>query len=304
MKPYSYNQLKLSLSRYSFVFVLLLLLSGSVNCYSQIVKSKVIDKGGSGPYSAIAATEETLPNYVIYRPENIMESTRKEGRLPVFIFANGGCNDTSITHEKVLSDIASYGYIVVALGALQDNLHDRELNKTDGTMILEAVDWLTEQNGSRKSDYYNSINLDKIATGGQSCGGCHVLSTADDPRVKTAIMYNSGIGDMSMADASTESLKNVSQPIIYIIGGESDVAYANALKDYARLGKVPVAFANLLEGGHMGTFAEEYGGSFSDIALDWLDWQLKGHDDKASVFLENDLSAYPGWTMEIKNFKK
>ncbi|WP_375325205.1 hypothetical protein [Flagellimonas sp. GZD32] len=270
--------------------------------YTQIVKSKLIDNGGSGPYKSIAVTEESLSNYVVYRPENIKKAVKKEGKLPIFVFANGGCNDTSITHEKVLTDIASHGYIVVALGALQADLKDRELNKTDGSMMLAAMDWLAEQNALKKSDYHNTIDLNKIATGGQSCGGCHVLATAKDPRVKTAIMYNSGIGEMTMADASPETLKNVSQPILYIIGGESDVAYSNAVKDYANLNNVPVAFANLLEGGHMGTFAEQYGGSFSDMALDWLDWQLKDKSDNASLFVDSDLSDYPGWTLESKNF--
>lgn len=282
--------------------VLFLALLTYIFGYTQIVKSKLVDNGGSGPYKSIAVTEKTLSNYVVYRPENIKKAVKKEGKLPIFVFANGGCNDTSITHEKVLTDIASHGYIVVALGALQEDLQDRDLNKTDGSMMLAAMDWLAEQSTLKKSDYYNNIDLNKIATGGQSCGGCHVLATAKDPRVKTAIMYNTGIGDMSMADASPESLENVSQPILYIIGGESDVAYPNAVKDYANLKDVPVAFANLLEGGHMGTFAEQYGGSFSDMALDWLNWQLKNKHDLASVFVDSDLSNYPGWTMESKDF--
>lgn len=71
--------------------------------------------------------------------------------------------------------------------------------------------------------------------------------------------------------------------------------------DYERIDHVPVAFANLLAGGHMGTFKDEFGGSFAKMAIDWLDWQFKGKDN-ASIFLEEELSKYPGWTMKSKNF--
>jgi hypothetical protein len=97
-------------------------------------------------------------------------------------------------------------------------------------------------------------------------------------------------------------LKTLHSPIIYIVGGDSDVATKNAEMDYSRIDKVPVAFANLLDGGHMGTFGTEYGGTFSKVALDWLDWHLKGKKDKAAVFLHSDLAKYPGWTTKAKNF--
>lgn len=269
---------------------------------AQVIKSKVIDNGGSGPYKAIAATQKTIPDFTVYRPENIVATVKKEGKLPLMVFANGGCNNTSITHEKVLSEIASHGYIIIALGAMQERLDDRKIEKADTKMLLDAIDWATAQNKNKESEFYNNVDLSKIAAGGQSCGGAQVLDVTSDPRIKTSIMYNSGMGDMTMSGASTESLKNLHRPIIYIIGGETDVAYANAIVDFARIDKVPVAFANLLEGGHMGTFAEKFGGSFARMALNWLDWQLKRQNDKASVFLESDLSEFPGWTMEAKNF--
>ena len=283
-----------------FLFgICLLTLAGS----AQIIKSKVVDNGGSGAYTALAVTEKTLPDFVVYRPKNIAEAAKKEGKLPVMAFANGGCNNTSITHERVLSEIASHGYIIIALGPMQDRLDDRKIEKADTKMLIDAINWITSQNSNTESEYYNNVDLTKIAVGGQSCGGAQILFVADDPRIKTSIMFNSGMGDMSMSDSSTENLKKLHNSIIYIVGGESDVAYANAKIDFERINKVPVAFANLLKGGHMGTFAEKFGGSFARIALDWLDWQLKGQNTKASVFLKKDLSQYPGWTMDAKNFK-
>lgn len=271
--------------------------------FTQIIKQKVIDEGGSGPYKAIAVTEATLINYVVYRPENLDAAFRKEGKLPILVYANGGCSDTSITHEKVLSEIASHGYIIIAIGAMQMDIQDRKHNSTPGSMLTDAIDWIVKRSQDANSDYFQKVDTNKIAAGGQSCGGAQVLSVAADTRITSYMMYNSGMGDMEMAGASKSTLKNLHAPIIYIIGGPPDVAHPNAILDFERIEKhIPTAFADLTEGGHMGTFAEKYGGSFSKMSIDWLDWQFKGKDN-SSIFLKYDLKDYPGWTMKAKNFK-
>ncbi|MBQ1647438.1 MAG: hypothetical protein II047_03055, partial [Bacteroidales bacterium] len=91
---------------------------------------KVPDFGGSGPHKAIAVREKLLPDFVVYRPVNMDAAMRvgrlgmfqtgevKTEKLPVLVFCNGGCMDTSIGYENMLTDIASYGYVVVAIGEL------------------------------------------------------------------------------------------------------------------------------------------------------------------------------------------
>ncbi len=286
----------------NIIITLFFLATGLLSGNAQVVETKIIDNGSNGPYKAIAAKEESLPDYVVYRPENISAASRKEGKLPVLVFANGGCSNTSITHEKVLSAIASHGYIVIAIGPLQMKPDEREPKSTDASMLTEAIDWISAKSKDKKSDYYKKVDPKKIASGGQSCGGAQVLAVASDSRVKSYMMFNSGIGDMTMARADKESLKQLHNPIIYIVGGPSDVAYKNALLDYDRISHVPVAFTNLEEGGHMGTFGDQYGGSFARMALSWLDWQLKEKKNNAGIFLENELSSFPGWTVKSKNF--
>ena len=166
----------------------------------------------------------------------------------------------------------------------------------------DAIAWITTRAREKGTDYYKNVDLDKIAAGGQSCGGAQTMRIAGDDRVKTYLMLNAGMGDMTMAGASAGSLDSLNGQVVYIVGGDSDIATKNALMDYERISEVPVAFANMLDGGHMGTYAEEYGGAFAKMALDWLNWQLKG-EDRSAVFLEGDLSDYPGWTVKSKNFE-
>ncbi len=268
---------------------------------AQIIKEKLIDNGGRGPYKAIAVSEKTLPDFAVYRPQNIQEAVKNEGRLPVMVWANGGCVNSSIQHERFLTEIASHGYVIVAIGDLQLTAEDRKQQSSPDTMLLAALDWMEQRANEKGNDYSENVDLGKIAAGGMSCGGAHALRIAADKRVKTYMICNSGMGDMTMAGASTKSLENLHGKIIYIIGGETDIAYANAVMDYDRIKHVPVVFANLPGIGHGGTYAQEYGGSFAQMAIDWLDWQFKGKDHSA-LFLKNDLSKYPGWTMKAKNF--
>lgn len=263
--------------------------------------SKTIDDGSSGSYKAVAATEASLPDFVVYRPVDIDAAVEKEGKLPVLVWANGGCMDSSIHHERLLSEVASHGYVIVAIGKLQMTVDERVHKPTRDDMLLEAINWIAEQAKDSKSDYYQKVDLDYIAAGGQSCGGAQTLRVAGDPRIKTYLIFNAGMGPMTMAGASKESLKSLHGPMVYMVGGPSDIAYENALQDYDRIDTVPVAFASL-DVGHGATFADQFGGSFARMALSWLDWQLKGKDDRASVFLKNDLNAFPGWTVESKNF--
>ena len=193
---------------------------------------KIIDEGGSGPFKAEAISEPTLPGFVVYKPQNMLAAVEHEGPLPLLVFANGGCNDTSLPHEKMLNDLASYGYLVIALGEMQERIDDRKLNKSPNEDMIRAIDWAEKMNKNKKSVYYKSIDLEYVALGGQSCGGAQVLANAADPRVKTYIMCNSGMGNISMSGASKEDLKKLHGPILYLIGGEGDVAYANAIVDY------------------------------------------------------------------------
>lgn len=263
---------------------------------------KKIDNGGSGPFKAEAMSAPSLPGFVIYKPQDVTAAVKREGKLPLIIFANGGCNDTSLPHEKLLNDIASYGYFVIALGEMQERLDDRKLNKSPNSDMIRAMEWAEKQNKTKKSDYFKSIDLDRIAFAGQSCGGAQVLANCGDARVKTCILFNSGMGDMKMAEADKSSLKNLHCPILYIIGGEGDMAYRNAIADYAAINQVPVAFANQLRVGHGGTFHEEYGGSFSRMLRMWLGWQFKNRPEDKDVFLHNRLADFPDYTMKAKNF--
>ncbi|MDC8829687.1 alpha/beta hydrolase family protein [Alteromonas gilva] len=270
----------------------------------EITQSKVLDEGGSGQYKAVVTTDSALPEFVIYQPLDIRQAALAEQRLPVVIFANGGCNDTSYPFEHMLSDIASHGYLVIALGAMQQRLDDRPIVKASNDMMVDALDWIAQATKDKNSRYFDSADMKRVAYAGQSCGGAQLLAMAEEPRVQTFLMFNSGIGDMTMAQANKSSLLSLHGPVLYLVGGETDVATANALLDYERIEHVPVALANHANAGHSGTFEEPFGGSFSRMAIKWLDWQLKGVSANSATFLANDVKGFSDWSVKAKQFTR
>ena len=176
--------------------------------------------------------------------------------------------------------------------------------RTYPKMLLEVLDWLTDQNAASGSEYYHCLDLDHVAAMGQSCGGAQVLGVAHDPRIKTCVMLNSGIGDMEMMGSTKESLKNLHQPMFYMIGGPADIAYANAQKDYERIADcIPVVMLNSNDG-HSGTYYEKHGGNYAKAVVKWLDWQLKGQVGQSALFLDDEYlkMKFPEWQGVRKNF--
>jgi len=270
------------------------------SAFSETIDSKVIDEGGSGPFKAIAAQESTLPDYTIYRPENLTAAVEQAGPLPLLVFANGACKDSSFIHERLLSEVASHGYLILAIGALE---HDRptEVQDTDSEMLIDAIDWMEAQCSVPDSEYCRSVDMSRIVAMGQSCGGAQVLYAAKDSRIDRYVMFNSGIGNMTMAGADRKSLAQLQGDIIYIIGGPTDIAHDNAELDYERIDHVPVTVANF-DSSHIGTFEEPYGGTFADLTIDWLDWQLKGKRENRVYFQNEPSERYSDWDIKSKHF--
>ncbi len=269
-----------------------------------IEQMKVADFGGSGPYKAVAVRERSLPDFVVYHPVNMSHAMgREKGKLPVLVFANGGCMDTSIGYENMLTEVASHGYVVVAIGALQMFPQHEKERHTPATMMAQAMDWICKQASDPASPYYNKVDTERIAAAGHSCGGAQVLANAADARLKTYLILNAGMGAMEMAGASAASLKNLHAPILYLVGGTTDVAWKNAQADYDAIKGVLVVLADNTQSGHGGTYAQPHGGANARMVCAWLDWQLKGKSEHETLFLRGDLSGYEGWTIKVKNEK-
>lgn len=269
---------------------------------AEILETKTVDNGGSGMFKAIAVEDSEMPDFVIYRPQDLIQTHAREGELPVLMWANGGCVDTSIDYERFLTEVASHGYIVMAIGEMQNDINDRKIDHTESSELKRGLDWLLKQSKTKDSDFYNNIDTMKVAAAGHSCGGAQVLYNAGGPRIKTCLIMNAGMGDMEMAGASRESLPKLHVPVLYVTGGPDDVTYNNAGLDYDRINHVPVVWADHPASGHAGTYKEPNGGDYANLVIDWLDWQLKDKKENGAKFLDEESKYYDSWSIQSKNF--
>jgi len=174
--------------------------------------------------------------------------------------------------------------------------------------LQDERDWDIAQNSDSNSPYYGKIDTEQIAVSGMSCGGLQTLEVAPDPRIKTVGVFNSGLfsqpntGMPGMPALSKAQLEKLHSPTLYLLGGESDIAYNNGMDDFQRINHVPVFVANM-DVGHGGTYREPHGGEFARVATAWYLWQLKGDEEAGKLFTgsPSGLAASPHWTVDKKN---
>ena len=272
----------------------------------------VVEEGGTGPYKAVMKVEPSLKAHTVFVPQNLKAFSQGKP-LPVLVWGNGACANSPFEHYKFLNEIASHGYIVLATGYMPDG-DERYVGPMSTTeQQIESIDWIIAQNNDKKSPYYHKIDTKNIALAGMSCGGLQTLFNCADPRLKTLMVCNSGlfnqqnagsaVGGMPMPPKS--KLKEIHTSVIYILGGEKDIAYGNGMDDFHRIDHVPACAVNYPVG-HGGTYAQPHGGEFSVVALAWLDWQLKGSSKAARMFEGNncELSTRKDWTIEKNKLMK
>jgi dienelactone hydrolase len=272
-------------------------------------RTVIVEDGGTGPHKSIATEDAGLPGMTLYRPRDL-SPFGGEKRLPVLLWGNGACANTTQEHRNFLNEIASHGYLVLAIGLL-DQIEvrtDRSRQPTHSSQLTAALDWILAEAARPGSPYEGRIDASAIGVMGMSCGGLQALEVSGDPRIRTTVVCNSGILTQpapfkGMPSLAKEHLRKLHGPVLYIMGGSSDIAYGNAMDDFARIDHVPVVMSNL-DVGHGGTYAQPHGGEFTRAALAWLDWQLKGRTANSRVFLGDtcELAKEGRWTVAAKNF--
>ena len=269
-------------------------------------KSRIVEDGGTGAYKAIMKEDFSLPEHTIFVPQDL-SAFDKKNPLPVLVWGNGACANSPHEHINFLNEIASHGYIVLATGVIpmESGWYRGPMSRTE--QQIESMDWAIAQNADPASPYYQKIDVKNICVAGMSCGGLQTLYNCADPRIKTLMICNSGLFNQQNANQAVggmpmppkDKLKEIHTSILYMLGGESDIAYGNGMDDFKRIEHVPACATNLPVG-HGGTYAQPHGGEYSIVALAWLDWQLKGDKKASKMFVGKncDLLKRKDWSIE------
>jgi hypothetical protein len=273
------------------------------------------DNVGTGTYPAMKEEVASLPAHVVYRPADL--GALGAQKLGVVAWGNGGCSPDGASSRFHLLELASHGYLVIASGTIlsgpgapprEPPVEGQQGPRTIAAELTAALDWAFAENARQGSPYYGKIDPEQVAVSGFSCGGLQALEVAADPRIDTLVLQNTGILNdgpnalMPNMALVKDDLQKIHTPTLYILGGESDIAYVNGMDDYRRIEHVPVAVANLLEAGHGGTYSHENGGVAAQVAVHWLNWQLRDDAESAKYFIGADcvLCTDPAWSFEAK----
>jgi dienelactone hydrolase len=280
---------------------------------------------GSGPYPAIMEVDPSLPTHTLYHPEDLAAS----GQLPVVVWGNGACWNVGNAFRWFLSDISSYGYFVIAVGPIGERpmpiptppmtpqppgtatlagVAKLPPPASHSSQLIDAMNWAIAANERQGSRFFHHLNTKAIAVMGQSCGGAQAIEASADPRVRTTVIWNSGLfrEPTSMAGGkplSKSDLNSLHAPTAYISGDAEDIAYTNANEDFDYIKHIPIFRAYARGVLHSGTYGERNGGEFAGIAVGWLNWQLKGDTHARLMFVgpECGLCVNPHWVVRSKN---
>jgi hypothetical protein len=297
---------------------------------AEIMKQRAAlpDTPGTGRFPAMKEEAASLADHVIYRPAHLdqLGSTK----LGVYVFGNGACSNDGASARLHLLEVASHGYLAIASGRIRtgpgatvppvatpapapakpgDAPRTLPTPPTTSAGLTSAIDWALRQNEDPKSPYFKKIDPKAVAVSGYSCGALQALEIAQDRRIKTVVVMNSGIvrpGTMSTPipgmGQQKSLLETLHTPTLYILGGETDIAYANGVDDFERIDKVPVFLGNVLNVGHGGTYWERNGGKAATAVVAWLDWQLRNDPKAAKTFVGKDcgLCTDAAWSVRKK----
>lgn len=273
---------------------------------------------GTGPYPARLDVDPGLANHVVYRPANLAALGQR--KLGVLVWGNGGCRADGASARQHLLEIASYGYVVIAPGLIRSGpgatgTEPERARDASGMLppvattsrdVLAGLDWALRENNRKGSALRGRIDPRLIAVAGHSCGGLQALQVAADPRIRTVLIHNSGVyndgyNPIRGLNVDKSLLNGLHTPVLYVLGGPGDIAFPNGSDDFARIDHVPAVKLNLPVG-HGGTFMRVNGGAVASVAVDWLEWQLRGDKAAGRTFTGANcrLCASAEWSIERK----
>ncbi|MET0291249.1 MAG: hypothetical protein ABW136_02725, partial [Steroidobacteraceae bacterium] len=287
-------------------------------------QARLPDTPGTGRFPALKEEVASLRDHVVYRPANL--AALGSTRLGIYLFGNGGCVDDGASSRLHLLEIASHGYLAIAPGRIRTGPGATAAPtppppraagappsplqvRTSYQDLQSALEWALAQNADPASPYRGRIDPAAIAVSGFSCGGVQALRVAPDPRVKAVAVMNSGLfidgnagTGLDEMNVPKSALKSLHTPVLYVLGGETDIAWKNGSDDVRVIDHVPVFLADLRGVGHGGTYWEPNGGKAAAVTVAWLDWQLRGDARAAKLFRGKDcgLCTDPAWIVTRK----
>ena len=287
---------------------------------------------GTGPYKAVMAQAEGLPDHTLYYPADMSRA----GRLPVIVWSNGACINAGNRFRIFLTEIASHGFLVIAGGPIANQKYEvgpqenprvpapgeppapppaapanppppqpgDAVGRNTAPQMIAGIDWAVKENERAGSPFYHRLDTAAIGAAGQSCGGALTSTVSADPRIKASAIFSgaprtqaNSTGPGNGIDGRA-TLDRFHAPVMILAGDAAhDIAHASSIDAAAYLTKVPVFMAWQDSLTHIGTYGMANGGQLARLGWQWFAWQLRGDTAAARTFQGDNctLCREAGW---------
>jgi hypothetical protein len=236
----------------------------------------ISDFGMMGPFTATTKTRSGPNNaYTLFHPQELGKDGFKH---PVITWGNGA---TSTPDQfTLLPLLASQGYFVVA--ANNSFVTPEEMKS--------GIDWAEMENDRQGGDFYQKLDLARVASMGWSLGSLGTFEIAADPRIITTVHISGGAMDKSV-------VPNLKHPAAFFCGTSSDIAHDNCESDFT-MAQVPV-FYGVFPGDHFGIVGRHAPQINKATAL-WLRWRLMGDASVSDNFVGPDCTLCKDMAWDVK----
>jgi hypothetical protein len=206
------------------------------------------------------------------------------------LWGNGGCSADATGQAPFLTQLASYGVLVIASGT------PRGSGSTTAAVMTQSIDFISKA-ATDTAGNFSYVDASRITAAGWSCGGIEAYAQIWDARVQSIGIWSSGLLTNYTAAQSFR------KPVFFFLGGSGDIAYQNGERDYAAMPAGVPKWKGNLNVGHGGTYTEANGGKFGVIGAHWVQWIMRGNVS-AAEYLTGSGAKNDGWSVVSADLDK
>ena len=177
----------------------------------------------SAEYSEIEMSSGHTVEVIVYYPgyERLMDRIERdrEAPFPVVIFSPGAGGGGVGEYDDLVSDIASFGFVVAGVSWRYESDREDDVAHMDHTRVIDHVE---EMSNTLNSPLYNLADTDNCGAYGHSRGGRSAfLASKVDDRIKSICAWMPTLDNGTHVDQTTDKLlfagekDEIAKPIVW-----------------------------------------------------------------------------------------
>jgi len=194
---------------------------------------------------------------------------------PVITWGNG-TNGVPQNYEEILSQFASWGFVVIASVSGQTGL---------GNEILAGANWMVTLNGTSSSIFYQKLDTAKIGAAGhsQGAGGAVNATIMSSGLIKSTMPFN--LPDPRWWTTPLPDWSQISNPIHFFTGSTDKLSTATWQTNFYNQVPGAAAKASLKSAGH--NVIQNANNGYFGYATAWFRYTLAGDTVARGAFVGN-----------------